>query len=631
MTRSLRDEEALLSMAFSLHSSPGAYALLLGAGVSAPSGIPTAWGVLIDLITRLAEVQGDSPDDPVRWYEDRYDEPPRYETLLEKLAPTPLERQRLLKDYFEPSAEDVEAGRKQPTVAHRAIARLVRTGTVKVIVTLNFDRLVEQALRAEGIEPTVIASPADVAGMAPLHTLECCVVHLHGDYLNPTSMLNTTDELATYAPGTLKLLERILEDYGLIIAGWSSVYDPALRGAVAVHYSGRLTLAWMEPGPVTHQAAELRTLKKGVLVSADADTGFGQLVDAVDALRTRKARHPLTLSIAVETAKRELSGGRVAIGLHDTVRKEFTRLHEHADFRLPDYHSNVTDGDYEAILARVEEASTICCGLVATLAYWGDENTGAWWLDELERFATPTRGSGLTRLLRVRTLAGTALLYSAGTAAVAAQRYSLLRQMLFASRINPHHGRRESLVAVLRSDEAYPESPSDPSRLYQFLEPVLREALAMGTDPFDEAWQRFELIKLALAVMTDPEFDEIYRSLPTGPNSKPEVAGLARRVHSGRIHVLTKDYRLDEAYRSPIAERLADDLEAEQAAHPLVRGGLAQDPHALATALRAVSRALGTEGRELAWKRVLGRAGIIPSEMWLDSGKTPDELSSHRP
>ncbi|MGI8947333.1 MAG: hypothetical protein ACR2FV_05015 [Ornithinimicrobium sp.] len=29
---------------------------------------------------------------------------------------------------------------------------------------MNFDRLIEQALRAEGIEATVVASPADVAG-----------------------------------------------------------------------------------------------------------------------------------------------------------------------------------------------------------------------------------------------------------------------------------------------------------------------------------------------------------------------------------------------------------------------------------------------------------------------------------
>ena len=38
----------------------------------------------------------------------------------------------------------------------RAIARLVRSGHVRVIVTTNFDRLMENALREEGIEPTVV-------------------------------------------------------------------------------------------------------------------------------------------------------------------------------------------------------------------------------------------------------------------------------------------------------------------------------------------------------------------------------------------------------------------------------------------------------------------------------------------
>jgi hypothetical protein len=120
-------EDALLALAFSLRANPGAYALLLGAGVSAPSGIPTAWGVLQDLTGRVAQLSVENPEDSVTWYETRFREPARYETLLEKLAPTPLERQRLLRDYFEPASEDLEAGRKTPTAAHRAIARPVRS------------------------------------------------------------------------------------------------------------------------------------------------------------------------------------------------------------------------------------------------------------------------------------------------------------------------------------------------------------------------------------------------------------------------------------------------------------------------------------------------------------------------
>lgn len=118
----------------------------------------------------------------------------------------------------------------------------MRARAVRVILTLNFDHLTEQALRAEGIEPTVIATPADVAGMAPLHTLDCCVIHLHGDYLNPTSMLNTVAELEAYHPETAALLQRVLEDYGLIVAGWSSRYDPALRAAISAHYPSRYTM-----------------------------------------------------------------------------------------------------------------------------------------------------------------------------------------------------------------------------------------------------------------------------------------------------------------------------------------------------------------------------------------------------
>jgi SIR2-like domain len=197
----------------------------------------------------------------------------------------------------------------------RAVARMVRGGSIKIIVTLNFDGLVEQAIRAQQIEPTVVASPADVEGLAPLHTLDCCVIHLHGYYLNPASMLNTTSELGAYQPATVQLLQRVLQDCGLIVAGWSSVYDPALRAAIAAHYPSRFTFVWIEPRQPPIEATELRMLKKGLLLPTDADAGFGQLADAVEALNARNARHPLTVCVAVETAKRELSGRQVPIGL----------------------------------------------------------------------------------------------------------------------------------------------------------------------------------------------------------------------------------------------------------------------------------------------------------------------------
>lgn len=56
--------DQLLSLAFSLHTSPGSYAFVLGAGISVPSGVPSAWGVQEQLIQKVAAVENESPTDP---------------------------------------------------------------------------------------------------------------------------------------------------------------------------------------------------------------------------------------------------------------------------------------------------------------------------------------------------------------------------------------------------------------------------------------------------------------------------------------------------------------------------------------------------------------------------------------
>ena len=50
-----------VSLAFALYSNPGAYAALVGSGVSVGAGIPTGWQVVLDLVSKLARVLGESP------------------------------------------------------------------------------------------------------------------------------------------------------------------------------------------------------------------------------------------------------------------------------------------------------------------------------------------------------------------------------------------------------------------------------------------------------------------------------------------------------------------------------------------------------------------------------------------
>jgi hypothetical protein len=51
--------DPLVSLAFSLHTNRGAYALLLGSGVSRAAGIPTGWEVVLDLTERVAQLEGE--------------------------------------------------------------------------------------------------------------------------------------------------------------------------------------------------------------------------------------------------------------------------------------------------------------------------------------------------------------------------------------------------------------------------------------------------------------------------------------------------------------------------------------------------------------------------------------------
>ncbi|RZA27442.1 MAG: hypothetical protein EOP10_00025 [Proteobacteria bacterium] len=70
-----------------------------------------------------------------------------------------------------------------PTPTHHAIAQTVKAGLIKVIVTTNFDKLMEQALIMILIFPTVIASADSFKGASPLIHTDVAIVKINGDLL----------------------------------------------------------------------------------------------------------------------------------------------------------------------------------------------------------------------------------------------------------------------------------------------------------------------------------------------------------------------------------------------------------------------------------------------------------------
>ena len=288
------------SLAFSVQSNPGVYAVVIGSGVSKTAGIPTGWDVTLNLVQRVATVYGERPEpDPETWFANKFGSGPDYSDLLNQLAKTPSERQQLLRAYWEPTDDEREEGEKEPTVAHHAIAALMAAGFIKVVVTTNFDKLMERALSAAGIEATVLSTDDQIRGAPPLDHIQHLVFKVHGDYLD-TRIRNTAEELAQYPEEVDDLLDRIFDEYGLIVCGWSGEWDPALCAALTRTRARRYTTYWTtrrEPSIGAKRLIAQRDAK--VIEIVDADTFFGKLKEDVAAIDEFSEPHPLSADIAV--------------------------------------------------------------------------------------------------------------------------------------------------------------------------------------------------------------------------------------------------------------------------------------------------------------------------------------------
>jgi SIR2-like domain len=204
-----------------------------------------------------------------------------YSSLLGALAPTPGARQALLAKFFEPSDSDLEQGLKVPSTAHKELAQLVKDGFVRVILTTNFDRLIERALDDAGASTQVISRPDAVDGMTPLDHARSTLIKLHGDYTD-LGMRNTLDELSEYPAKWDDLLERIFSNYGLLVCGWSADWDRALVAAIERSPTRRYPLYWDSRSSKGSSAQELLAARSGIGVPASsADELFVQLRERI--------------------------------------------------------------------------------------------------------------------------------------------------------------------------------------------------------------------------------------------------------------------------------------------------------------------------------------------------------------
>lgn len=571
--------EPYVKLAFTMRDTPGAYAVLLGAGASIAAGMPSAGDVQENLIARLAAAKGDTGiGDPRTWYQENFGHPVTYDDLLAALTSTPYERQALLRSYFEPDAQEREDGLKEPSAAHRELARMVAAGHVRIVLTTNFDRLVETALREVNIEPVVVADAADAAGLGPLHTIRCLVIHVHGDYLTPTSMLNTPEELDHYAEDMDRLLDRVFTDYGLIISGWSATWDPALRNAIARSTTRYFASYWTDPRPLSEKAQNLLTHRAITYVQADADTFFTKVAEAAAAVTDTKRRHPASIDIAVAVAKRALDGFSQGITLHDTLRREIDRI-----AALPLRTTgpwNVgnraeTDAEHGRRLVTLETEMELLLTLVAVTAYWGSNTTDRWWLRDIEQLGAPHDPGGDLGLMKLVRAPATMMIYAAGIAALANERWDTLAHVLTEPRVEQRvNGKTFAAAALLSPWETLNINESS-KRVHYQLRPIFIQHLALSETAYVEAWERFEYLRVLVESDADLYFSPPHIK-PTGylgTFDPAPAAWLKRQIdqYGDNIPVLREGLldgspqRLDQA-----AARVKEDLDnmARQMRYP---------------------------------------------------------------
>lgn len=429
---SILSSDPITQLAFSMFGNKGVYALLLGSGLSRAAGIPTGWEITLDLVRRVALAQGvENQSDWTMWYREQNGTDPDYSALLAELAISAAERRSILHSYIEPDDEDRAEGKKLPTAAHHAIAGLVRDGYVRVIVTTNFDRLLENALREIGVEPTVVSSVDTLSGAEPITHSACYVLKLHGDYKD-ARILNTDEELGAYPPQYNGLLDRIFDEHGLIVCGWSGEWDDALRAALLRVPSRHYPSFWGIRGKPGSGAEAIISQRKAVIVPiTDADGFFMTLGERVKTLAETRKQSPLTIDLLVGSVKRYIARPEFRIRLDEVITREANKLFDRLDAKELSPQGSWSVDEFRRRLKVYEAATEPLAKAFGVLGRWGDDTELATVANTIRGVVTRANkvGNGLTVWLGLRTYPAVLLMTAYGLGLARAERWKTLHDL----------------------------------------------------------------------------------------------------------------------------------------------------------------------------------------------------------
>lgn len=210
-------------------------AWLLGAGASADAHVPTASHLVDDLLATLycseaglrrSELMRDARwQQRVRAFFDgtyglpRFADIAFYSAVFERVYPDRDARARFVLDQL--------SGR-EPHLGQRVLAALIAAGLAPVLITPNFDTLLEDAVRpalldaAEHLRRLTVLEPESASRAPFTMAIEArpLLIKIHGD-LGAVTVKNTSEELSGHDEKLRAATMSLLSRYGLIVAGYS--------------------------------------------------------------------------------------------------------------------------------------------------------------------------------------------------------------------------------------------------------------------------------------------------------------------------------------------------------------------------------------------------------------------------
>ena len=208
----------ILPLSYNLADGKKKYVLFCGAGISKDAGIPTGRDILLETLRHIrTQEEGESKkytDREMEAYYEKNFKDSTHSEIIESLFPSGEEQREFLEKLFE---------NKAPGKAHKLIAKWVKAGLIRFIITTNFDSSIEHSLDDAGLRGkySVITNGMQVLRSKPWHLVENCRIYkVHGT-IEQGEIKNTKKDLEKLDDEIEKHFLDIIEGHGVIVLGYA--------------------------------------------------------------------------------------------------------------------------------------------------------------------------------------------------------------------------------------------------------------------------------------------------------------------------------------------------------------------------------------------------------------------------